>query len=468
MKRRWAALVAAVLALVAGCGGSGGDKAGGRDAQVVKPVGKPVTLRLIAVDDLWASEYAAAVARRSGGSIRIKTQLGGSAIVDYERRLVEKVRAGDYDLASVGARAWDRLGVRSFRAFVAPFLIDSLRLEQGALATPRAQRALQGVGRIDLVGLALLPGPLRRPLGLTRPLVRPEDYAGATMGLRRGGVAEESYRTLGATPRPYRIGSLAGLDGAELDLWTIGNDRYDMPGSTLASNVVLWARPETIVIRRVAFDRLSSAQRRVMRRAAADTVQPLLARFEREQQNALVEICNRGALAFVTADDAALTALRAAVRSVYTGLERDPETKALLAEIRARRAGVPGDVVRCPSGSPPGKLLEGTWRADVSGAEIRASGGTPTEAAVFAGPATLELQGGRWTLRSRRTTVRGTYRVEGPVVALTMRTCTVNPCSPGMVTEYGWSIYRSRLTLSRRPGRLFWPRLVAKPSVRVG
>ena len=64
MKRRLT-LAAALVLLVAGCGGSGGDKAGGRGAQVATPVGKPVTLRLITVDDLWASEYAAAVARRS-------------------------------------------------------------------------------------------------------------------------------------------------------------------------------------------------------------------------------------------------------------------------------------------------------------------------------------------------------------------------------------------------------------------
>jgi hypothetical protein len=37
-----------------------------------------------------------------------------------------------------------------------------------------------------------------------------------------------------------------------------------------------------------------------------------------------------------------------------------------------------------------------------------------------------------------------------------------------MVTEYGWSVYRDALTLMRRPDGLFWPRLVAKSSRRVG
>lgn len=461
-----AVLVVAVGLLAVGCAGSGADKAGGQAATVARPVGKPVTLTLITVDDLWASEYAAAVARRSGGSVTIRTHLGGTAILDYERRLVEKVRTGDYDLASIGARAWDRLGVRSFRAFVAPFLIDSLQLERRALATPRAQASLAGVEGAGVVGLALLPGPLRRPLGLSRPLVAAADYRGATMGLRWGGVAQDAYRALGATPKAYRIGSLAGLDGAELDLWTIGNNGYDVPGSTLTGNVVLWARPETIVIRRASFERLSPAQRDVLRRAAADAVAPVLRRLQREQQNALVEICNRGTLTLATAPDADAASLRVAVRPVYASLERDPATKALIAEISSRRIGVPADIVRCPPRSSSSQLLEGRWRADVSRAEIRAAGGTPAEAAAFAGPATLELRGGRWTFSNSTTTVKGSYRVEGPVVLLTMRTCTINPCSPGMVTEYGWSVYRDRLTLSRRPARLFWPRLVAKPSAR--
>jgi TRAP-type transport system periplasmic protein len=463
-----AALAAALAAFVAGCGGSAGDKAGGRGTQVMRPVGKPVTLRLIAVDDLWASEYAAAVARLSGGSVRIETQRGGEAIVDYERRLVRKVRAGEYDLTSVGARVWDRLGVPGFRAFVAPLLIDSLGLERRALTTPRARQTLQGVGSLDLVGLALLPGPLRRPFGLTRTLVRPQDFAGATMGLRHGGVAQDTYGTLGATAQAYRIGSLNGLDGAELDPWTIRNNGYDKPGSTLTGNVVLWARPETIVIRRATFDRLTAAQRNVLRRAAAVAVGPVVARLEREQQNAVVELCNRDTTTVVEADVTDLAALRAAVRPVYGRLERDPATRRLIAEIRALRGSGAGDVVRCGSGAARAELLEGLWRADVTGAEVRASGGTAVEAAVFSGPATLELRHGRWTFHGAHTTVKGTYRVEGPVVALTMRTCTANPCSPGMVTEYGWSIYRDRLTLSRRPARLFWPRLVAKPSVRVG
>ena len=154
--------------------------------------------------------------RLSGGTIRIETRGGGSAIVDYERRLVDKVRDGEADLASVGARAWDRMGVTSLQALVAPFLIDSLESQRRVLESPITGRMLTGLEPLGLVGLAVLPGPLRRPLGLTRPLVGPRDYAGATIGVRYGRVAQDTLKALGATPKGYRIGvpGWAGRCGA--------------------------------------------------------------------------------------------------------------------------------------------------------------------------------------------------------------------------------------------------------------
>ena len=468
--RKRATLAVAFAVLAAGCGGSGGDKAGGLEPETAKaaePVGKPVALTLLAVDPEWGEEFAAAAARLSGGTIRIEIRGGGSAILDYERRLVEKVRAGEADLVSVGARAWDRMGVTSLRAVVAPFLVDNLELQRRVLESPLVERMLAGLEPLDLVGLAILPGPLRRPLGLARPLVGPGDYAGATFGIRFGRVARDSVETLGATAKGYRIGSLAGLDGAELDLDTIAGKGYDTPGATLTANVVLWSRPETIVISRTAFDRLPSAQQAILRRAGREALAPVLDRIEKEQRAALELVCSRGKLTFATASSSQLAALRAAVRPVYDQLERDPETKRLIAEIGSMR-GEAGEPLDCPASRAAASGLEGTWRATVTAAEVRASGGTAAEAATYAGAGVLELEDGRWTFRNDRATVTGTYRVAGDVLALTMRTCTANPCNPGATTEYRWSHYRGKLTLMRRPGQEFWPRLVAKPGRRVG
>ena len=159
--------------------------------------------------------------------------------------------------------------------------------------------------------------------------------------VRYGRVARDSIEALGATPKGYRIGSLAGLDGAELDVSTIGSNGYDEPGATLTANVVLWARPETIVISRGAFDRLAPAQREILRRAGREALAPMLARIEGEQKEDLEIVCGRGSLALATASPSELAALRAAVQPVYDELERDPQTRERIAEIRGLRTGRP-------------------------------------------------------------------------------------------------------------------------------
>ena len=64
-------------------------------------------------------------------------------------------------------------------------------------------------------------------------------------------------------------------------------------------------------------------------------------------------------------------------------------------------------------------------------AAMVANGASAAEAATYHGPGTLELGDGRWTFRTDRATVTGTYAVTGDALRLTMRTCTANPCTPG-------------------------------------
>ena len=135
--------------------------------------------------------------------------------------------------------------------------------------------------------------------------------------------------------------------------------------------------------------------------------------------------------------------------------------------MRAREGTNNGAAVRCRSPASAGATkLESVWESSASNAALRASGASRPEASTYEGAATLELKDGRWAFRGDHTTVAGTYAVEGDVIRLTMKTCTANPCSPGAVTQYSWSVYRDTLSLARRPGLPFWPRLVATPAKR--
>jgi hypothetical protein len=103
------ALVAVLLAPVAaGCGGPGGDKAGGDR-------GEPAVLTLESQDDPQltpAPEFAEAAERLSGGSVRIQVVAAGrNEQRDAERGVVEDVRQGKADLGIVGVPRRDAAAI---------------------------------------------------------------------------------------------------------------------------------------------------------------------------------------------------------------------------------------------------------------------------------------------------------------------------------------------------------------------
>jgi hypothetical protein len=130
-------MAVALAALVAGCGfADRGDKAGGSEA--------PVVLHLAVAypgdtpDAPVARFFASRVAALSGGSmcVRVVFDAAGERIVDPEAGVASMVGDGTFELGWIGARAWDRLGVSSFQALQAPFLVTSYAL-LGRIATGR-------------------------------------------------------------------------------------------------------------------------------------------------------------------------------------------------------------------------------------------------------------------------------------------------------------------------------------------
>jgi TRAP-type transport system periplasmic protein len=193
------AALAAVIALGAlGCGGGGDDRAGGeRSTKAVtltlaNPLPQPDELRPF-VDE---------VQRLSNGKveIRFRNEWLGWPWRRAEAALIRDVAAGKADLGWVGSRAFDDVGVTSFDPLHAPLVVDSYPLQGAVLESGIGDGMLDGVRPLRLVGLGVLPGPLRKVLAVDRPLVRPADFAGLKLGLNRSQIGSESLRALGAVP----------------------------------------------------------------------------------------------------------------------------------------------------------------------------------------------------------------------------------------------------------------------------
>ena len=482
-QRAVAALLAA-LALIGGCAGPGLNKAGGPQAR------KPVVLTLAYfIGTSWELDgFAGEVQRLSAGAMRIDIEgRWRTHQVDFETGLIGDVRAGKADLGVVGSEAWASVGVNSFRALNAPLLINSYALQDRVLRDPVIGQMLQGLRPLGLVGIGVLPGPLRKPLGISRPLLKPSDYAGLRIGTQQSRVADATMRALAA--RPVWFGSeapVAGLSGIEQQISGIQEREYDKAGKYLTANVSLWPRPLVLFANGKAWAALTPAQRRILRQAVTGdlTAETNVVRGSERADTAI--LCRRGQLRFLTASPADVAALRRAVQPVYGRLERDAQTRRYIRQIEAMRQGIspepaPG-CAQVPQLAGKAGPLDGVWRYTDTAADLRAAGASQGDIVPENyGTYTMVIDRGRFAFtqedKQACTWAYGAFTVKGDrFEQLVTDGGGIAPdgalSKPGELYTFRWSLYRGVLTLYPVKGAVSptppkpWLRISTVPSAR--
>ena len=444
-----AALAAALAAIaVTGCGGS--DKAGGES----KPDATVLTFANGNDDTHSLEPFAAAVERLSGGSLRIQFKSawrGGEP--DFEEGVIRDVAAGKADLGWAGSRAFDDVDVPSFDALHAPLLIDSYPLQRKVLESPLAAEMLEGLEPVGLVGIGILPGPMRKPLGVAA-LVRPEDYHDATIAYQRSQVAERTLRALGARPSEIpAAGDITQSDGVEQQVGAIAGNEYDKVATRLAANVNLWPRPVVLFADSEAWDGLDDRQRSALRDAARAALPVASAQEQADDEGGAAILCRRGAK-FLTAGDADLVALRRAVQPVYDWLGRQSQTRAAIGRIRAMRSESPSPpaapVCSAPEPEPAVSTtptpVDGVYRSDITLEQLSTTPGydpgenNPSNVGHFR----MELRDGRFRISGSSDGVdqEGNFSLDGGVL-------TFRQWNGEADFSYKWSLYRGVLTLRK-------------------
>jgi TRAP-type C4-dicarboxylate transport system substrate-binding protein len=421
-------LVTALMgALAAGCSlGGGGDKAGGSSA--------PVVLRLAAAEDAEQPEsqraryFASRVSKLSDGSLRVRIvyDAGGEENTDYETRLARRVREGEFELGWIGARAWDRTGIASFQALQAPFLVTNHAL-LGRIATgPLAPRMLAGLKAHGFVGLALVPDRLRYPTGARHPLASPDDFSGARVRVPPSRATDALIRALGGTPVHLRGEALTTalangeIDGSEVSL---GTNSAGEGENFLTWNVVLFPKALTLFAGRSAYEQLDDDQRAVISKAARQTA-AYAAAHPLSESALMRNFCGGGRpVTAVAASREARAALERAAQPVYTELERDPKTRALIAAIRDLKAETPARTsARAPSGCAreaavshgrqrSASTVNGTYRWRLTEDGARRVGVKPDDEDIGSS-VTMTLRDGGWLLGEDES-YSGNYSVSG-------------------------------------------------------
>jgi TRAP-type C4-dicarboxylate transport system substrate-binding protein len=358
--------------------------------------------------------------------VRIVYDAGGEENAGYETRLAGMVREGEFDLGWIGARAWDRSGIRSFQALQAPFLVTNHAL-LGRIATgPLASRMLSGLDGQGFVGLALVPDRMRYPIAAEHALASPDDFAGARVRVPASRATDALMRALGATPVHLRGEALTAalangeIDGSEASL---GTNSAEEGENFLTWNVVLFPKALTLFAGRNAYERLDDDQREIISRAARQTA-AYAAAHPLSENELMRNFCSGGRpVTAVAAGRDDLAALQRAAQPVYAELERDPRTKALIAAIRDLKTKTPaGTPARAPDGcaheapvthgralSP--STVNGTYRWRLTEEGARSVGAKPDDEDLGS-VVTMTLRDGGWQLGEDEF-YSGTYKIRG-------------------------------------------------------
>jgi TRAP-type transport system periplasmic protein len=453
------ALAAALVVITPAC--SGGTKAGGKRGK--RTIVLTMASQISGGQPDQLVRLADEVAKRSGGTIRIAFKSNWRAGDPHQEvDTIRDVTAGKVDLAWVGARAWDWVGVKTFDPLVAPLLIDSYPLEQAVFARGLPRRMLRGVGRAGVVPIGVLPGPMRKLLGVRRAFLQPADFRDQRIGVQ-GIVAGETVRALGAhASQRFAQEELTGLDAVESQMSAIIGNQYDTTARYLSANLNLWPRPLVIFASPRVFRSLSREQRDALREGAAATVSEALAASKKEDAGAVRALCARGKLALVDLTQVQLEALQGAIEPVYRQLERDASTRRAIREIEAlKRAGPAAPAIHCARSSTSGRAaatpIDGSWEMTVRVGDLRGNpayraygfAATEEDFNLDQGTYRMVLHDGR--LRSSldgqvsHSRDTGAYRIEGDRVIFHI----TGGHDVGETWVYRWSVYRGTLTFQK-------------------
>jgi TRAP-type transport system periplasmic protein len=325
--------------------------------------------------------FADGVAAATGGTVTIEFEdAAHEGEAAYESAIIDDVAAGTYDLGWVAPRPWHGNGVTSFDALMAPFLVDSYALQRAVLEGDLEPEMLAGLDGTGLVGLGILPGPMRRVATAEGGFRAPGDLRGKVVGIQDSEIAALTFEALGGSTKAIPGGgALGAVDAVEQQLGSLVGNRYheDLPHVTV--DLALWPRPLILFANKARFEGLSVEQQTALRGATRQLIDSTTAAVESEDASAVTILCADGA-DLVVAGTGAAEALLTAVRPVYDELEKDAATAAMVKRITEMKAGIPAatSTTACPSqpASPApqtaGGFPEGTYEARLSCDELEA------------------------------------------------------------------------------------------------
>ena len=297
---------------------------------------------------------------------QVETASGGKLVIENtpnytggDVQLFNDVKDGTIEMGAISTAIWDTQGSNVFQALQAPFLITNYGLAQTVEGGPIGAAMLtsaNGPAKFGMVGLGILEGGLRKPLGRTVALVSPATFKGKKIRAPQSKVLAATITALGAQPVALPVGDVytalqnGTVDGMEANLGLIATNKYYEVAKFVTADVNLWPFPAAVVINKAQFDKLTSEQQGWLTAAGKQlfpkTAIDAFVNPPPTAPNFTKVLCDAG-LTFAFAGDANRAALATAAQPALTQLSADPEVAGYIKQIQAAKAAAP------PPPAPP-------------------------------------------------------------------------------------------------------------------
>jgi len=372
----------------------------------------PINLSLAVSDGKGAPSEASVLAfveqvrTLSDGKIIIEPtwDAGANTEAGFERGVISSVMAGQYDIGLAASRAWEENGITAFQPLQTPFLIDNDALAIAVATSDSATQMLEGLSSAGITGLTIWPEDLRHPFSIVagKPLLSPDDFAGATIRTTSMGVTAEIVKALGGNPE-FEASSYEGTESGLRQ----GSTLTGQPIAT--GNVVFFSKFQVLFANSTAFEQLSNSQKNILREAAQATQSKTIANRPSDVEAGAAWCEDGGSIVLASEDQ--LAAFQAAVQPVIDQIEADSNNAKAVAAIRELKSNTQSGpaVTACGSiaaGPAPDEAEEtwseglppnGLWQVNLTIDDVIRMGVLKSNAEGWAGLSSYEFRDGEGT-----------------------------------------------------------------------
>ena len=267
---------------------------------------------------LAAKRFSELVKTRTGGRINVNTY--GSGKLGTDAQMQSALQGGVQELM-VGPTSGLVGVVKEYALLDLPFLVSSFKEADSLLDGPVGQSLFQKLEAHGLVGLAYWENGFRHLTNSRRPVNKLEDIAGLKIRVIPNPVYIETFKALGANPLPLPYTELYGaletrsVDAQENGLGLIESGKFYEVQKYLTLSAHSYT-PYIVLASKRWFDKLSEADRDVVRKAAVDagTYQR---QINREETRKLVDQMKKHGLQVVDLPAAEANRMREKVKPVH-------------------------------------------------------------------------------------------------------------------------------------------------------